>query len=156
MENQYYNQPQGQNYAPQTQQMLVFSEYLQQKFRSACSWIKFLCIMNFIGEAFMVIGGIACMVAAPHMYRGDRKIAIIMGLIYIGAAVLSFIPTLKTMQFASNANDAMNFGEQETMERAFSHLAFASKFQGILTIVCIVLVVVGILLLIVAGNAHHF
>lgn len=156
MENQYYNQPQGQYYGSQPQQQLVFSEHIQQEFRSACSWIKFLCIINFIGQALMVFGGISTMVASSHMYRSDKTVGLIVGLIYIGAAILSFIPTLKFMQYASKANDAMNFGDQETMDRAFSNLAFAAKFQGILTIIAIVLVIVCILLFVVALNTRHF
>lgn len=107
----------------------------------------------------MILAGIFAFIGIKYSPMELRKMLLFVGAFYIIAAIVMFIPTLKCMQFACRANDAMRYGEQQTMEKAFANLAFATKYQGIISIICIVLAVVWIVLVVsnpTLLSTHHY
>ena len=77
------------------------------------------------------------------LYYGSRVIAV--GFVYIVVAAISFIPTISLLKFANYAKEATQSLDGDALQSSMDRLRFTFKFQGIMLIVYLVIVVLAIL-----------
>jgi len=103
----------------------------QYELISATKWVTFMAILGFIGVGFMLIGAIIAGFAGGFALLGS--------LVYIGFAVLYFIPIMNLFRFAQYSKIAVRNQDSSELTRAISQLKAHYKFIGILTIILIVI-----------------
>lgn len=106
-------------------------------------WGKFLAIMGFIGCGFMLIFGVfanSMMSDLSSMGATDMSVTITRFL-YIGMALLYFLPCLYLINFSSKMQKALRANDQIQLTESFKNLKSCYKFMGIMTIIFIALFV---------------
>ena len=130
------------------------NEYL----KSCAKWGKFLAIVGFIGLGLMVILGFFFMAKMTEMYRmysysrPSPFPGFLIGIIYIGFALLYFFPTYYLLQFSNKIQAALILKDAYTTEDAFLNLKKMFTFIGIMTIVILSIYVLAIFIGIFAAS----
>ena len=112
----------------------------------ASRWAKFLAIVGFVVCALVFIAGIFAGSFFSTLsdrlgseYKGMLDVGSIfstfLAIIYIGIAILYFIPCLFLFRFANYIKVAFTSGEQIDLNKSFQNLKKMFRFMGILTII---------------------
>lgn len=118
-------------------------------------WAMFLAILGFIALAFMLLGGLSMFAmgdaidSASSMGGSPMSLpGTVLGIIYLIAAGLYFIPVLYLYKFASNIKQAIANSNTIQLTEALKNLKSHYKFVGIITIIAIVGWIIGIIAMI--------
>jgi hypothetical protein len=112
----------------------------------ASPWIRFMGVLGFIGAGFMALLGLTVLlgggaIAAATQAEIFVAFSALGGFIYIGLGALYFFPSLFAYRFGRKLkNYCLTFDDNE-LDGAFKNNYSFWKFLGILTIVCLALVV---------------
>lgn len=133
--------------------------------KEAAKWGRFLSILAFIiigfYALFIIFFGLigsasnAAMMDAAYGSSGMAFMASAGGMIFILAILaLAIIPVLFQYRFSTRIKVALDNNDQPTMVNAFGNLKSLYKFQGIMAIIWLGLIVLGfiIMLLFVGAN----
>ncbi len=143
----------------QAQSYGAISENMAESLIKASPWIRFLAIISFINTGFFLLAGIGILVALPFLknfFYGMGEVLIVyvpLGIMYIILAIVLFFPAFFTWNFGANLKNWQESNKGEDLENAFKYNATLWKFNGILTIVMLSVMVLGILIGIVGGIA---
>jgi hypothetical protein len=121
-----------------------------QYINSTGPWMFFIGILGFVSSGLMLLFGILIICAADELrLMGGVNL---LGIIYIAAAAICFIPSRFLVLAGSNIQRMKKNGaNQEVFESALHNTASYWKFSGIFSIICIaVMVIVLIVVLITA------
>ncbi|MDY3064120.1 MAG: DUF5362 family protein [Bacteroidaceae bacterium] len=128
----------------ETELTLVLSQDGIINLQSAAKWAKFIAIFTIISLVFLIFNGVQSIYEGSRMlYYGSRVIAV--GFVYIVVAAISFIPTISLLKFANYAKEATQSLDGDALQLSMDRLRFTFKFQGIMLIVYLVIVVLAIL-----------
>lgn len=122
-------------------------------------WAKFLAICGFIMLALMIVYGIvittvmsATMGAMENEFGGYYQqssltagMTTFMIVIFIVVALIYFFPILFTLRFANKMKIALNNNDQDALNESFMNLKITLRYLGILTIICLALMLLSIL-----------
>jgi hypothetical protein len=118
--------------------------------RQTRPWVLFLGILGFIGAGFMVLGGLAMLVAGSAM--GGAEVGAVAAL-YIVLAVVYIFPSLYLYRYASSIKMLLTGYGVHALEEALTHQKSFWKLVGIVTAVSMVLYFVGIIVFVIVGAA---
>lgn len=116
--------------------------------RESAKWCMFLAIVGFIGIGLMVIAGafMSILMSSVDPYGGGMGgmnplagMGGVIGLVYIGMAVLYFFPVYYLFNYAKGIKQAFESGNNDLLTNALVNLKSHHKFLGILTIIVIAL-----------------
>ncbi|MGF1923506.1 MAG: DUF5362 family protein [Bacteroidia bacterium] len=149
-----------ENIEETTQQpQLVVTEDMRSYIYDIAKWANFLAIVGFVVSGFLILASFTMSAAmqsnaeltAAMSKSGFSFIALtIMCLLYAFAV---FYPSLLMFKYANKAKVGVLFGEQASLDEAFSKLKSLFKYWSILTIIGIVLYIMMIVLTAVNGAA---
>lgn len=135
---------------------LSVSEDVRSFIYETAKWTKFLSVIGFIFSALIAVSAFSvaaimgsmesAMPNNPLMKMGAGGITVL----YLVIALLQFYPSLLLYKFSSAANQAVLYGDQESLSIAMGKLKSFFKFWGILTIVFIafyILMIIGAIML---------
>ena len=134
---------------PATMGMTV-SQDMKDDLLTTAKWMKFLCIIGYIGAAIMVIIGIAMVALGTTIgglagSAGSTVGGAFLGVLYLAMSALYIYPIIKGFQFASATKAACLSDNEAQLARGFASLSAMVKFFGILTIVILVFYVLALL-----------
>ena len=134
----------------------VLTGAMLQYLKEASPWLRFIGILGFIGCGFTALGGIISMFSsflfASASAIGGASMGVI-GITYLGIAVLSFFPSYFTFNFGLKIRNYLFSNSEEDLEQAFKNNKSLWKFSGILCIIFLALIPVMIIVAIVGGVA---
>jgi hypothetical protein len=107
-------------------------------------WAKFLAICSFVGVGIMVLLGVGMILLQFESLKVGLQV-LVMGVFYIGMAVLYLFPALYLYRFATACGEAIEKFNDDTLEEGIENLKSLFRFTGILTIIILSLYAVGIL-----------
>lgn len=137
---------------------LWISEDVRSYLYETSKWAKFLAVVGLIFSiltALTAFGAGAVMNSGaisannPLMKLGAAGITVI----YLLLAVLQFYPSMQLYKFATAANQAVLYTDQESLSAAMHKLKSFFKFWGIITIAFLALYLMTIVFMAVAGVA---
>jgi hypothetical protein len=137
---------------------ICLSGTMLSSLKGVSPWVRFIGVLGFIGAGAMGLLGIIVLVSGGAIAAlADTEFLGVLsafgGFIYIGIGALYFFPSLFTYRFGVGLkNYCLTYNNAE-LERAFKNNYSLWKFNGILTIVCISLVVSIIPIGIIIGVA---
>ena len=125
---------------------LSLSSEARDILESTRKWTKFLAILGFVFEGFIILGALSVgtllnSIPTGAMYAGSSAFITVFYLIY---AIVLFFPIFYLFRFSTNLGTALKNGDGDDLTRAFSNLKAHYKFLGILSIIFIALFVVTI------------
>lgn len=120
----------------------------------ASKWGKFLSIVGFISCALMVLGAlsIAATSASTSRYSSGVISPGVLAILYIGMAIMFFLPCLYLYRFASKTMEAARNNQQESMEDAIQNLKAMFRTSGIVTIILLIFYVLAIAMVVIGLN----
>lgn len=136
---------------------LVITEDIRSYIYETAKWAKFLSIVGFVFCVLIVIcaffvpavlSSMASM-GRPNPLAGVGSAAIT--IIYLLIGLLYFYPSLMLFKYATAAQKAVLFLDQQSLGEAMSKMKSFFKFWGILTVIIIGFYAVGILFAVVAS-----
>lgn len=106
-------------------------------------WAKFLAILGFIMCGFMAIISfflpfLMSFVPADEMFSMGvlgKGLGMFLTVIYLGLALLLFMPCLYLYRFSTKMKIALMQSDTEVLDAAFSNIKSFFKFYGIMTII---------------------
>jgi len=111
---------------------LQINKEIRAHILETAKWSKFLSVLGFIGIGIILIGvlilGSMTGMASRGLAFGSFVPAIIISIIY-------FFPLYYLFNYSSNAQKALTFEDQNSLNKAFEYHKSHYKFIGILTIV---------------------
>jgi hypothetical protein len=138
---------------------LWVSEDVRSYLYEAAKWTKFLSIVGFVFSAMTAIGAfgagaVLSSVSAvspnnPLMKVGAAGLTVI----YLLFALFQFYPSFLLYKFSTATNQAVLFGDQQSLSTAISKIKSFFKFWGIITIIFIAFYAVMIIFMAVVGVA---
>lgn len=134
-----------------------------EQLSEAARWAKFLAIMGFIACGIMVVAGMLMAIAyffmnhvpARYGYSG-RAINTagrsgFTGVVYLGGAVLYLFRCLYLYRFAVKMRSGLHERSQDELNESFTNLKKMFRYNGILTIVLVLLYVVILFAVMIAA-----
>jgi hypothetical protein len=138
---------------------LWVSEDVRSYLYEAAKWTKFLSIVGFVFSAMTAIGAFGAgavlnSVSAvspnnPLMKVGAAGLTVI----YLLFALFQFYPSFLLYKFSTATNQAVLFGDQQSLSTAVSKIKSFFKFWGIITIIFIAFYAIMIIFMAVVGVA---
>ena len=127
-----------------SQPQLIVSEEIRSYIYDVAKWAHFLAIIGFIIAGFMLI---AALTVGPAM-TSNPEIAKMLGamgsvgtgaitFVFIAYSLAIFCPSLLLYKYSSKAKQGVLYGEQESLNDAFSKLKSLFKFWGVIVIIFI-------------------
>ncbi|TCD11076.1 hypothetical protein EZ449_06160 [Pedobacter frigidisoli] len=124
---------------------LVVSEEMRSYIYDVTKWAKFLSIVGFVFAALLILGAFSI----PAMISSNPALAAKMSslgqggstlvtIIYLALGLFYFYPSLLLFRISNKGKQGVLFGDQESLDSAFSNVKSLFKFWGIITIVVIV------------------
>jgi hypothetical protein len=152
MENNYY-----ENESPRVLQVNdVVKDYLLE----TAKWAKLLAIVGFVSLGLMVIMGLSMGTIIGTLAAMSPEAAEISGLgggffaiLYIGMALIYFVPIKYLYDFSSKVKKAIQITDQNLFNEAMMKLKSHYKFIGILMLIMIILYVGMFVMMLIAGIA---
>ena len=143
------------------------SDTMLRYLREASPWLRFLGILGFIGSGFMALFSLVFLAFSgamsrlwdyiPGMYEYGSSLGssygVLMGILYIGMALLYFFPALFTFNFGFKLSGYFQSGSVQELETAFANNKSLWKFKGILAIISLATIPVAIIIFIIAAVA---
>ena len=126
------------------QPQLLITEEIRSYIYDVAKWAKFLAIIGFVISAFMLLAALtvgAAMTSNPEIAKMLGAMgnvgsgAITVGFIAYGLAI--FYPSLLLFKYASKAKQGVLYGEQESLNDAFSKMKSLFKYWGTIVIIFI-------------------
>jgi hypothetical protein len=121
--------------------------------RDAARWARFLAIAGFIFCGLFVVAAILFMTVLPALFNSVGASGVfgigggVIGVVYIGIAVLDFFPCLYLYKFAARMQTALTNNDQSRLNSAFLNMRAFYRFVGLLMIIAVVVWVVALLLI---------
>ena len=112
-------------------------------------WAKFLAICSFVMLGIMVVLGAGMIILQLEGSKSGLQV-LVMGIFYIGMAVLYFFPSMYLYRFAITSRDAIKKLNDDILEEGLENLKSLFEFTGIMTIIILSLYAVGIIAVIAA------
>jgi hypothetical protein len=118
------------------------------------SWARFLAIVGFCCIALLMVFAFFVGSFMESMGVGPQVAGMefMLGLYYFGIAVLNFFPALFLFRFASNAIDAVQANDAQTLVTSLRNLKLCFQFIGILTAIGLGFLVMVLVIAMVAGS----
>jgi hypothetical protein len=139
---------------------LIVTEEMRSYFYDIARWSSFLAIVGFIFSGITIIGAFtigAAMDSNPQLAEMLGKFGalgkVLFTAINLVVAFAIFYPSLLLFKYAAKAKYGVLYGEQGSLNEAFSKLKSLFKYWGIMTITFIALYAFLILSSIMAGLA---
>jgi len=107
-------------------------------------WAKLLAILGFIMCGFMAIAAFFLPFLMSFMPAGEmtpmggamgRGLGMIMTVMYLGLALILFMPCLYLYRFSTKMKIALLQSDSEVLDTSFSNMKSFFKFYGIITII---------------------
>lgn len=142
---------------------LLVDPIAREQLSEAARWAKFLAIIGFIACGIMIAAGILITIIYFFMNHvptrdGYSGRAIngagrsgFMGAIYLGGAVLYLFRCLYLYRFAVKMKSGLHERSQEDLNESFANLKKMFRYNGILTIVLVLLYVVILFAVMIAA-----
>ncbi|HKC36487.1 MAG TPA: DUF5362 family protein [Chitinophagaceae bacterium] len=139
-----------EQHTEQNQETSLFGFGIDQSSRAhlseAAKWAKFLSIIGFVMSGLLAVVGLFAGSLIGLMtrrysdgYGGASEItgglAIFMSVMYVGIAVLVFLPYLFLYRFATRMRTALSTNDQQTLNSSFQNLKIMFRYVGIMTII---------------------
>ncbi len=115
----------------------------------AVKWAKFLAICSFVVLGIMMVMGAGMIILQFASLKSGLQV-LVMGVFYIGMAVLYLFPAMYLYRFATASDDAIKKLNDDILEEGLENLKSLFRFTGILTIITLSLYAVGIIAVIAA------
>jgi len=152
MENNYY-----ENESPRVLQVNdVVKDYLLE----TAKWAKLLAIVGFVSLGLMVIMGLSMGTIMGNLAAMTPEAAEISGLgvgffaiLYIGMALIYFVPIKYLYDFSSKVKKAIQITDQNLFNEAMMKLKSHYKCIGILMLIMIILYVGMFVMVLIGGIA---
>jgi hypothetical protein len=134
------------------------TEVMLDALRKTRPWVRFLSVLGFLFVGLMILA--AVLVVGFGVYHmkddaGEGWIAVVLGVLYLGFAIIYLFPVRYLSRYASAITDALQGPSQtEAVERALRNQKSFWKFAGILTVVTILLYVPVVLVAIAIPNMN--
>lgn len=129
---------------------LVLTKGDKNNLLETAKWGRFLAIVGFVMSGFLVIGGLAVMMAGSlfnEMPFGGEVI----GFVYILSALLYIFPSLYLYRFGTQIQRGIKEQHQEGCSEAYNNLRKLFLFMGVLTIIMLSLYALIILFTLMGG-----
>lgn len=143
MENPIYTRT-----SQQSEPQLNINDLSKLALVGATKWAKFLAIFNLSIMALAILFISITVLALP--YGGMGVGIIFMYIIMLGVAA---IPLFFLYQFSTRTQNALYFGNENTLAEGFTSLRNYFLIQGIFAIIAIVFMIFGIIMMLIAGSA---
>lgn len=106
-------------------------------------WAKFLAILGFIMCGFIVIAAFFLPFLMSFIPSGEmmpmgvmgKGLGIIMAFMYLGLALIFFMPCLYLYRFSTKMKTALLQSDSEVLDTSLSNMKSFFKFYGIMTII---------------------
>jgi len=139
----------------QNTQVLEVTENAKKYLKSTASWSLFFAVLGFIGIVFMVGYGIVILANGIYnpsidtIFLGNAMSSIAkgFGVFYLVLGIVLIFPSLYLLRFWQKAKKALASQDTVVLEEAFKNMKSYWKFNGIMTIVMIVIMVLYFVLL---------
>lgn len=126
-------------------------------------WAKFLAILGFIMCGFIAIAAFFLPLLMSFIPAGEmmpmgmmgKGLGIFMTVLYLGLALLFFMPCLYLYRFSIKIKTALLHSDSEILDTSFSNLKSFFKFYGIMTIITISFYVLIFILTIVGATVFN-
>jgi ABC-type glycerol-3-phosphate transport system permease component len=131
-------------------QGIPLTSVAQQYLNQTRPWARFISIMIFIGAAFMVLAGLAMVMAgliARETFQSLPGGGPILGLFYFALAVLYIAPGVFLSRYASAIKLLKSNRSAEVLEDALKQQKSFWRYMGILTVIGLIL---GVLMMVFA------
>lgn len=138
---------------------LWISEDVRSYLYEAAKWTKFLAIVGFVFAGMTAIGafGAGAVINSisavspnnPIMKLGAAGLTIM----YLLLALFEFYPSFLLYRFAAATNQAVLYGDQQSLSVAMSKIKSFFKFWGIITIIFVAFYAIMIIFMAVVGVA---
>ena len=139
---------------------LIVTEEMRSYFYDIAKWASFLAIVGFIFSAITIIGAFttgSAIESNPQLAETLGKLGalgkVLFTVVNLVVAFAIFYPSLLLFKYAAKAKYGVLYGEQGSLNEAFSKLKSLFKYWGIITILFIGLYALVILSLIMATLA---
>jgi hypothetical protein len=151
--NESFSEPNAP--APSTPPALELSNAAMVDLLEARKWAKFISIVAFIGLGIMVIAGLVIGVflgtflgdAAGLPFPGG-----VLGIFYVGMAIVYFFPILYLYRFANSAGKAVLYRNPDELSVAIKNLRSHYQYLGIVMLILLGVYLVFILFAIVTSG----
>lgn len=134
-------------------QGLLINETSRAFLLEAARWGKFISIVGFVFFGIMILGGIAMMLL-PAMGEAVSKggvPGVVMGLIYVGGALIYFFPMWMLFRYSTNIRKAIVNEDNDQLALSFRYLKGHFKAVGIILIIMIFMYALVIIFALVMG-----
>lgn len=126
-------------------------------------WAKFLAILGFIMCGFMAIAAFFLPFLMSFMPAGEmmpmgamgKGLGMIMTIMYLGLAVLLFMPCLYLFRFSTKMKTALLQSDSEELDTSFSNIKSFFKFYGIMTIITMSFYVLVLIITILGASVFN-
>ena len=126
------------------QPQLLITEEIRSYIYDVAKWANFLAIIGFVFTAFMLIAALtvgAAMSTSPEVAAmvgamgkiGSTGITIV----FMAYGLAIFYPSLLLFKYSKNAKQGVLYGEQESLNDAFSKMKSLFKYWGTIVIIFI-------------------
>jgi hypothetical protein len=134
----------GENVNRKTDKALL--NYINNSLRATRPWAKLLSILGFIFVGITIISGIA-MTIGKNFWPVSAKSPFLSatGLVNIPLSILYLVPSIWLYKYASAIRRFLEGGGAIELGNALAYQKSFWKFVGIMTLVCLILAVCGIL-----------
>lgn len=137
---------------------LTISENSKSYLREIGKWSRFLGILMYVAMSFMILGGIAFVIAAfiggDAMAGAGMGIAPgIMGAMYIILGIIYIFPAKYLTKAGSSLKAGISINSNEAVEEGIKNTKSYYKFTGIISIVALCIAAVAIVTIIIVGIA---
>jgi hypothetical protein len=122
-------------------------------------WAKFLSIVGFVSCGIMLLGGLFLGLfwsVMPNASSLPSGFGWFFALLYMGVALLIFIPLRHQYRFSIQLKDALLSNNQDLLEESFRNLKSYYRFNGIVMIVMLGLYALAIVTAILGGLIASF
>ncbi|MED5586511.1 MAG: DUF5362 family protein [Verrucomicrobiota bacterium] len=116
-------------------------------------WVRFFSILGFIACGLLALAGLGIVMVGEssfgsgYGYGPDRGTLILIGLLYLGGAVLYFYPSLRLTQYA---NRITTLEQSHSEQDLLSALEMQRSFWAMVGIMAIVTISIYLLVIVVA------
>ncbi|MCR4921508.1 MAG: hypothetical protein K5945_07380 [Bacteroidaceae bacterium] len=132
---------------------MTVSPEMKNDLRSSARWAKFLTIVMAVATALVALLGIFMMAFSRYVFRdipAQSGMGTFLGLTYLVVTALVLYPIIQGLTFSRCVKNACRYNSEEALARGFRAMHAWFHYNGILTIVSLVLYVIILLALILA------
>lgn len=130
----------------------VLTQTMLDDLKRASPWIKFVAVLGFVASGLTALSGVFIFAWIPFAGMSWRQLqmfgfeslglvgagfSVTMTVLFIGAALLIFYPSLFMYRFGEKIRSYLRTGSEQELELAFKNNRFLWKFFGIVCIIYI-------------------